>query len=133
MTFQIGDDVFESGCEMLEASRLHRPDTDWRVTDAHGHEHRWYANGRPADRYVATDQYDTRTLQWIKDGVRFDEDGEPHDVGHLECRACGEHIEPGYTSDTTVQYVPGVRWFRINGASVSQEDFFSRLPADFRP
>lgn len=123
-------DVFDCGTDVVEVTRLHRPDTDWRFVDASGHEHRWYSNGVPAKYYSASDKYDTPTLIWVKDGEEYwDGDDEPHDVGHLECRQCGERVTPGYTADTSRQYVPGLRWFRINGENVSPEEFQRRYEA----
>jgi len=47
-------------------------------------------------------------------------------VGHLECRQCGEHIAPGYTADSNRVYIPGLKWCRINGQSVTPEEFERR-------
>ena len=157
---------FSYGCDPVEVTSLHRPDTGWRVVDAKGHEHRWYDSGResrceaceagyrlvadgihyddarggwtwglcrkltpfPATNYNAVHDYVTPTLLWVKDGEEFwEDDDEPHDVGHLECRQCGEHVSPGYTADTYRVYIPGLRWYRINGESVSEQDFERRL------
>lgn len=98
---------------LIDASSLHRPDTSWHVVDASGHEHRWYVDGTPTSSYNPTAKYETPTLVWIKDGEEYwDDDEQPHDVGHLECRQCGEHIEPRYTSDSFQQMIPSgmVRW-----------------------
>ena len=127
----IGGDSFSAGCDMMEVTSIHRPDTSWRVIDAQGHEHRWYIGGLlgvPALSYSPSTRYDTPTLIWVKDGEEYWEDDDvPHDVGHLECRQCGEHVNPGYRADDTHQYIPGLRWYRINGTHVSQEEFERRL------
>lgn len=82
-------DVFESGCEPIDVTSLRRPDTGWRHIDAHGHEHRWYTDGVPADTYSPTKSYDVPTLTWVVDGTEYYEDGEPYEYGHHECRECG--------------------------------------------
>jgi hypothetical protein len=123
-------DVFEAGCEPIDVTSLHRPDTSWTFTDKRGHVHRWYTDGQPADDYRPTVSYDTPTLIWIKDGEEWWEDSdEPHDVGHTECRQCGERIEPGYTADTCRQFIAGLRWFTINDQPVSAEEFRRRYEA----
>jgi len=125
---KIGQDEFESGCELVDVTSLHRPNIRWSLTDATGHEHRWYDGDRPATSYDPQRTYTVPTLIWVKDGEEYWEDSdEPHDIGHLECRLCGEHIQPGYTADETVQYIPGLRWYRINGRHVSKEEFEQKL------
>lgn len=126
----IGHDVFEYGCEMLDVSSMHRPDTAWKHVDAQGHEHRWYVDAVPATSYNPMDHYETPTLVWVKDGEEYwEDDDEPHEVGHYECAQCGERITPAYTADTWAQYMPGLRWHRINGTPVSPDEFTRRLEA----
>jgi hypothetical protein len=120
-------DVFETGCDLMEATSSYRPDTGWRVVDAQGHEHRWYVDGAPAVSYHPSAKHETPTLVWIFERWGYYEDGERYAIGHHECHACGEPIEPRFTADTTRQYVPGLRWFRINGESVSPEEFERRV------
>jgi hypothetical protein len=121
-------DVFESGCELVDVTSCYRPDPSWRYTDQSGHEHRWYVNGQPAESYSPTAQYSLPTLAWVVDYVAYYEDGEPYDVGHYECAVCStERVQPRYTADTFTQYVPGLRWFRVNGESVSAEEFKRRM------
>ncbi len=64
------------------------------------------------------------TVERIVDGIEEDEDG-PYEVSHLECRLCHERIEPRYTADATTQHVPGLRWFKIDGRPVSEEEFMA--------
>jgi hypothetical protein len=128
MKLAAGRDIFETGCDLIDVTSLHRPDPRWRLVDAHGHEHRWYVDGKLAVSYRPEAHYETPTLVWIKDGEEYwEDDDEPHPVGHLECRECGERIEPGYTADDTTQQIPGLRWCRINGQLVSREEFDRRL------
>lgn len=125
---KVGNQTFDYGCEMVDVTSMHRPDTSWLITDTHGHPHRWYVDGQPADGYRPDAKYETPTLVWIKDGEEYWEDSdEPHEVGHLECRECGEHIEPHYTADSCTAYVPGLRWYRIDGQHVSKEEFERRV------
>lgn len=90
---------------MIEATSISRPDTDWKFKDKKGHVHRW----SPEGPYNPSKTYTTPTLLWVKDGVEYWDD-EPHDVGHLECAKCGEHIEPGRKADDTQQYVAGLAY-----------------------
>jgi len=95
--------------DLIEVTSSHRPDPAWVFIDAHGHEHRWHVDGKPAMSYNPSAKYGTPSLVWVKDGESYwPDDDEPHEVGHLECRQCGEHIEPGYTADTIRQYVRGL-------------------------
>lgn len=127
-TRRVGPDVFDSSCDLVDVTSLHRPDTSWLFTDAHGHEHRWYVDGTPAVSYSPSARHETPTLIWIKDGEEFwEDDDEPHDVGHLECRQCGEQIAPRYRPDDTTQHIPGLRHYRINGEAVSEDEFTRRL------
>jgi hypothetical protein len=111
---------------MMDVTSIHRPDTDWSLVDSHGHGHRWHADGVAVTSYDPRKHYDVPSLLWVKDGVAYYEDGEPYDVGHHECRQCGEHVEPRYTADTEQQMVAGLRWYRINGQPVSPEEFHKR-------
>jgi hypothetical protein len=122
--------TFETGCDLIDATSSHRPDTDWRIVDGAGHEHRWFFGDKPATEYNPSARYSVPSLKWVVDGVAYWEDGEPYDVGHHECRVCREHIEPGYTADAYTQYVPGLRWCRINGESVTREQFERALIAE---
>lgn len=119
--------TFETGVDMIDATSNHRPDTDWRVADASGHTHQWHVDGQPASGYSPLQRYDVPSLRWVRTGTGYFEDGEPYAIGHHECAICGEPIEPRYTADTYTQYVPGLRWFRINGQSVTREDFEQAL------
>lgn len=126
----LGNNVFECYRDMIEVTSHHRPDTTWRFVDARDHEHRWYEGDRPARYYDPSLSYDTPTLIWVKDGEEYwQDDDEPHEVGHLECRQCGEHVNPGYKADDTRQYVAGIFHGRINGVFVSKEEFETRLAA----
>lgn len=125
----VGSDLFEMEQEVIDVTSSHRPDTSWRFVDAAGHEHRWFADDQPAESYRSGAKYDVPTLVWVKDGVRYDEDGEPYDVGHNECLQCGEHVDPRYTADTTRRKMAGLASYWINGTEVPQEDFERRFEA----
>lgn len=128
-TIVVGSDVFKVERDLIDVTSLHRPDVGWRHVDAAGHEHRWFTEGRPAESYRGGAKYDVPSLVWVKDGVAYDEDGEPYNVGHNECRICGEHVEPHYTADTHTVYMAGLARFTINGEPVGREEFERRLEA----
>jgi hypothetical protein len=94
--------------ELVDMTSINRPDTSWSFVDAYGHRHEWFdrATGLPATSYDPMAHYETPSLVWVKDATRYDEDGEPYDVGHRECRLCGEHVEPGRTSDAYQRLAP---------------------------
>jgi hypothetical protein len=125
-TMKIGADEFSTGCELIDVTSMHRPDTGWRVVDAQGHEHHWYVNGHPATRYRPENKHETPTLTDVHDGWGYYPDGERYAIHHFECSQCGEHIQPGYTADTHTQYIPGLRWCEINGEPVTLEEFERR-------
>ena len=120
--------VLRSEVDMIDATMMHRPAVGWKHVDAAGHVHEWHvvkADGsrESATSYSPLQSYDVPSLAWVKDGEWYDEDGEPHPVGHNECRQCAERIEPAYTADTCQQMVPGLRRYYINDEPVSREAF----------
>ncbi len=120
----------QSGCDLIDVTSNHRPDTSWRYTDKAGHVHQWHTkDGQPAKAYDASQSHTTPTLKWVKDGVGYYEDGEPYDIGHNECSQCAEHIEPRFTADTERQMIAGLRWFKINGEHVSGEAYAAAIEA----
>lgn len=123
--------VFEAYRDLLEVTSLHRPDTSWAFNDAAGHLHRWCVNGVPADSYDPSAHYGVPSIVWILDGVDYDEDGEPHEIGHEECRECGESIFPRFKADDTQHYVAGLLHCRIDGMSVTPEEFEHQLRSVF--
>jgi hypothetical protein len=112
----------EAGCEMIDVTSNHRPDTSWRHVDERGHVHQWHANGEPARGYSPMDKHDVPTLQYLVDEIWTDQFGERRELGHNECKQCGEHIEPRHTADTHKQMIPGLRWFKINGRDATEEE-----------
>lgn len=127
---RIGSDTFDVEREQIDVTSCHRADPTWQFVDAQGHHHQWYVAGQPATSYRPEERYDTPTLIWVKDGEEYwDDSDEPHPIGHLECRQCGEHVSPGYTADTTRQFIPGLARYRINDEDVSPDEFQRRYEA----
>ena len=87
--------TYEEGGERVY-SYMPEPDPEWRYTDAAGHEH--YREG---PRYP--------TLMTAHDYTYWCEDcRDEHDVTHLECSLCGEHIVPGTRpASPTGTWIPG--------------------------
>lgn len=121
--------LFECGADPIEVSGLHRPDISWHVVDKKGHRHRWYVGGKIARHYDPLAHYKTPTLKWKRTGTGYYDDGEPYELGHHECRKCGQQVEPGYTADVTAQYIAGLKWFKIDGVEVTQAEFQKRYKA----
>jgi hypothetical protein len=109
--------------DLIDVTSNHRPDTSWRFTDAKGHEHRWYVGWTPAESYSPMVHYEVPTVVWVSDGTRYDEDGEPYEVGHVECRECGEHVKPGHTADAYEQKVAGLLRCYVDDRPVTREEF----------
>lgn len=125
--------TFNVSRDMLEVSMMRRPDPSWVFVDSLGHEHRWYVGEHPAANYDPQARHITPTLVWIKDGEEFfEDDDEPHAVGHLECARCGQYVKPGYTSDTDRQFIPGIQRFTIDGATVSKQRYLDELAEELR-
>lgn len=125
-------DVFRMEADLIDVSMLHRPDTSWRVTDTHGHEHCWYVGEKPADYYSPQMRYHTPTLVEVEDADGwYDDDGGFHHYTHDECAQCGERIDPRYTSDDCAQYIQGLTRRYINDEPVTEEEFLRRGRAAF--
>lgn len=120
---KIGDDTFEFEREVIDVTSSHRLDVSWVYIDAAQHEHRWYVDGKPADAYNPSLNYDTPTLKWVHDGWGHYPDGERYERAHTECSDCGEHIEARYSYDSYVQRIPGLATYKINGQVVSKDEF----------
>lgn len=120
-------DVFESGCDMIDVTSNNRPDTNWKEIDANGHVHQWYVDGKPATGYRPGARHETPTLAWVKDGVGYYPDGSEYDIGHYECAECRAPVRsPGMKPDMNTVYMPGLRWYTINGQHVSPDEFKRR-------
>jgi hypothetical protein len=117
-------DVLRSTVDMIEVTSLSRPDEHWRFKDAAGHEHSWFAGGKPATFYQAIMAYDLPTLLRVEDTPG---DDEYPATGHYECRECHEHVQPGTAADSFQQFIPGLRRFYINDRSVSWERMQERV------
>lgn len=154
----VGNDTFEINQDRMEVtSIMPRPDLNWVFVDANGHEHRWLSSAkceacdagmRLVDKihynelhggatwgicrkltYHPGSSYSTPSLKWVKTGEEYwEDDDEPHDVGHLACLQCDEKIEPGTMIDPNVYYIAGLKTCRINGQVVrSYEEFMERF------
>lgn len=127
-THRIGGHTFDYRCNMVDVTSMSRPDTDWRFTDKEGHLHHWFINGVIPEQYRPDNKYQLDSLVWVKDGEEYwEDDSEPHDVGHHECRWCGEHITPRYRADDHTQYIAGLQHYRIDGVTVDKDEFMQRL------
>lgn len=127
MSFRVGHRVFDSGCSMLEVTSLSRPNTNWLFIDAYGHEHRWYDGLEPATSYRPEVEYTTPTLVRVLDKTEYDEDGEPFYIYRWDCVECHETITRGFIGDDCRQFIPGIRWYQIDGRHVSPEEFKREL------
>ena len=90
--------------KMFEVTSLNRPDTAWRFVDKAGHEHRWHADGHPADSYNPESRHTLPTLVNVEDAPGGDDYPA---VSHYECKQCGEHVRPGTRADDTRQFIRG--------------------------
>jgi hypothetical protein len=124
MDTQIGDKTFRMERAMIDVTMLNRPDTNWRFTDANGHEHRYYIHRpegvTPAEHYAPAARYALPTLDWIVDEEASDEYPE---IGHYECGLCRATVQPRTTADTTRQMMPGLTSYYINDRAVSKDEY----------
>ena len=128
-TYSTNEDTFEIYRDMMDVTSMSRPNVGCILVDKAGHAHRWLEDGKLATHYNPSAHYEIPSLVWVKDGEKYwEDDDQPHDVGHHECRICGEHIVPPYCADTYQQYAPGLVHYKINGLSVSKEEFERRRP-----
>jgi len=120
--------TYEMTRELLDVSSMHRPDLNWKYADPAGHGHFWFCDGDAANEpYNPSKTYTLPTLEQVRDGSWFDEDGEEHPLWHWECTRCAAHIEPGYKADDTRQFIAGLATYRIDGEVVSKDEFMKRL------
>lgn len=82
-------------------------DPEWRYVDKKGHVHQYTASG------------DVTSVKWIQEAPATDEYPE---LGHYECKRCGEVVLPGRHIVTTRQYIAGLVECTVNGESVTQEE-----------
>lgn len=123
-TLHVNGDEFTIERDMLEVTSLSRPDLGWRHTDRAGHEHRWLKeNGEEPGAYDPAETYEVPSLVTV---VAPTEDGFD-EVLRCECRACGEHIEPGRCADAEPVYIAGLTRGYINGRPVTREEFERRF------
>ena len=124
--------VYSVDAEMLDVTSNHRPDETWVFVDAAGHPHFWTFKGERG-RY-RPDGAELPSLVWVKDGEAYWPDSdEPHDIGHYECRVCGEKVVPRYTADETTIYIKGLTSYRIDDELISRDEFIRRAKEDGLP
>lgn len=86
-------------------------DGNWRFTDAAGHVHHC--------EYAAPDHYPT--LITVLDASWWCEDcHDEHDDTHLECRQCGQEIQPGMTGPG-IRYIAGLTTYTLDGEEITEE------------
>lgn len=100
------------------------PDHSWTYTDKMGHDH--YYDGYPVPY---------PTLVEISTGAYWCQDcRDEHDRSHLECRICGEEIQPAMRGGSPfVERVPGRRWFELDGVEISEARFTELLERYYQP
>lgn len=111
--------------DLLDVTSLHRVDPAWRFVDAQGHEHRWHdEHGYEAKDYSPSAHYHVPTVLKVDDEPEYAEDGEEIPVWHYECRECRQVVDPGYTADTSRQFIPGMKreTILVDGLRVTREE-----------
>lgn len=132
---QVGQDVFETTCDLIDVTSNSRPDVGWRYVDPAGHEHRWHVRDResgdlvPARTYNPSWRYEVPTVREVIYAEGIDEDGYDRTDSHLECLQCGAHVRPGTCADAYQQHIPGLRRHFINGEPVTPDEFKARAEA----
>lgn len=115
--------------DLIDVTSNHRPDTNWTFTDSHGHIHCWhyFSDGKVATSYKPDREYFIPSIEWVKTGVDFYEDGSQFFTGHYQCIKCHDVVIPKYTSDTVQRYVAGMTHYLCDGKRVSPEEFIALL------
>ncbi len=117
---------FEAYRDAIDVTSNHRPDLNWKFTDSLGHVHRWFVGEEPAVAYHPQPNYHVPTIKWVKTGTSVYPDGSEYEIGYHVCLECGDVVRPGYTADTTSQYVPGLTHYLIDGVEVSFEEWMQK-------
>ena len=96
----------------IDVTQLREPDPEWCYQDKKGHIHVW--------RLVDGEPQVVASLVYIVDSPGTDEYPE---IGHTECRRCGEHVDAGYRPVPYRVTAAGLRTFYINDEEVSEEKY----------
>ena len=123
---------FEICRDLLDVTRISRPDTSWQYTDPYGHVHQWWCEGKPSDRYSPSERYELPTLVWVRTGTGYFPDGEPYAIGDYVCVQCRNVVVPRFCPDTTKQYILGMLHYRVDGLEVTKDEFRDALPEPYR-
>lgn len=103
--------VFEQ--ELIETTCWSRPDPDWHYVDRAGHAH-----DSRRELLVRVKDDPNESDSW------FDADGEEWNAStHLECRLCGEHIEPRVIGDPYQTHIPGPVHFYRDGVEITEAEY----------
>lgn len=114
--------IIEFERELIDVTSNHRPDLNWIFFDSSGHCHQWHNGQILAVKYSPAGFYHVPSIKWVKTGVDYYPDGSEYEVGYYACIDCGEEITPGYTADTTTQYITGVTRYYVDGKEVKKEE-----------
>lgn len=117
---RLGGHQIEVHREIIDVTRLSRPDTTWAHVDQAGHQHHW----EPQGPYCPETPYSVPTLEWVVDTPGTDEEPE---LGHYQCRVCHAPVTPGRTADNTRRFIKGPSSFIVDGHPTSREDLVQLL------
>jgi len=92
--------------DIIDVTPLLEPDPEWFFQDRAGHQHRWIDGGLPS-------------LRWI---IEVEAGEEMPEVGHYECRECGEKIEPLMRVPIFRSFAPGLVHCSIDGRPVAEDE-----------
>lgn len=100
--------------EIIDVTTIQEPDRSWRLTDSHGHVHRWVGCGDKAE--VTTCNAKTIIDGWY-------EPDSP--ISHIEyrCRECGDEVKPGWRATEFRRWIPGLPHFLIDGVEVTKSEY----------
>ena len=95
LEFEVAGGILRIERNLTEVNMVSRvADETWRATDSNGHEHAY-----SAERTDAGHGSHYPTLAYVPGPSYYcGECGDEHEdyaVSHYECRACGEHVQPG--------------------------------------
>ena len=102
---------------LQDVTCMEEPDPGWSYTDHAGHLFRWepYTDGfgNPWHRVP-------NTLKYVVDSPAV---GDYPEIGHRECRLCGETVEMGWRFNQYRQYAITGYCYYVNSELVSEDEF----------
>ena len=103
----------------IDVTPISEPDPNWVQVCGCGIEHRHHSDDPNFISSPGMCESGLPTLIWVVESVGIEDYPE---IGHYECRGCGEYVRPGSKRPEFTYHIPGRRTIRINGEEVAEEE-----------